>query len=92
MECQLNNRFTISSDKHNWILIDKNKGRSNQNRYFSNLKQLSEFIVDLRARECCVRCDIALCDKSTTTLSYHSAIGAIAKDLEIYFNHIGEMK
>ncbi len=88
MECQLNNRFALSSDKYNWILIDKNKGRNNQNRYFSNLKQLSEFIVDLRARECWVRCDIALCDKSTTTLSYHSAIGAIAKDLESFFEEV----
>jgi hypothetical protein len=85
MECQLNNRFALSSDKHNWILIDKNKGRNNQNRYFSNLKQLSEFIVDLRAKECWVRCDIALCDNSTTTLSYHSAIDAITKDLQAYF-------
>jgi hypothetical protein len=85
MECQLNNRFFLSSNKHNWILIDTYKGRNNQNHYFSTLKQLSNFIVDLRARECWVKCDIALCNNSTTTPSYHSAIDAIAKDLESYF-------
>jgi len=85
MEYQLNNRFALSSNKHNWILIDKYKGRNNQNHYFSTLKQLSNFIVDLRARECWVKCDIALCNNSTTTPSYHSAIDAIAKDLESYF-------
>jgi hypothetical protein len=85
MECQLNNRFALSSNKHNWILIDKNKGRNNQNHYFPNLKQLSNFIVDLRAKECWTKCDIALCNNSTTTLSYHSAIDKISKDLELYF-------
>jgi hypothetical protein len=85
MECQLNNKFTLYSDKYNWILIDKRKGRNNQNYYFSSLKQLSNFIVDLRARECLVKYDIALCNNSTTTPSYHSAIDAIAKDLESYF-------
>ena len=88
MKCQLNNKFALSSDKYNWILIDKRKGRNNQNHYFSNLKHLSNFIVDLRARECWARCDIALCNNSPTTPSYHSAIDKITKDLEMYFKEI----
>ena len=97
MECKLNNKFALSSDKYNLILIDKRKGRNNQNHYFSNLKQLSNFIVDLRAKECWTKCDIAFCDNSTTTPSYHSAIDKIAKNLEVYFkknipNHTGEMQ
>jgi hypothetical protein len=81
MECQLNNKFALSSDKYNWILTDKRKGINNQNHYFSNLKQLSNFIVDLRAKECWTKCDIALCDNSTITPSYHSAIDIITNNL-----------
>jgi len=88
MKCQLNNRFSLSSDKHNWILIDKSKGANNQNHYFSNLKHLSNFIVGLRARECWTKCDIALCDNLTVSLSYHSAIDKITRDLEMYFKEI----
>jgi hypothetical protein len=88
MNCQLNNRFTLSSDKHNWILIDNRKGKNSQNHYFSNLKQLSNFIVDLKAKECWEKCDIDLCNNPTTTPSYHSAIDKIAKDLEAHFKDI----
>jgi len=97
MKGQLNNRFTLSSDKYNWILTDKAKGKNNQNHYFSNIKQLSNFMVDLRARECLVKCDIALCDKSSTTPPYHSVIDEIVKDLEVFIkvntvNHAGDVK
>jgi hypothetical protein len=88
MEYQLNNKFALSSDKYNWILINKRKGRNNQNHYFSNLKQLTNFIVDLRAKECWTKCDIALCNNSTTTSSYHSAIDIITNNLETYFKEI----
>lgn len=85
MKYNLNNRFILSSDSHNWILTDKNKGRNNQNNYFANLNQLSNFIAETKARECLVKCGISLCDKSFTSPSYHSVINTIAKDLEIYF-------
>ena len=88
MRCQLSNRFTLSSDKHNWILIDKVKGRNNHNHYFSNLKHLSNFIADLRARECLSRCNIDLRVNSTVSTSYHSTIDKITKDLEKYFKEI----
>ena len=88
MKHKLNNRFTLYSDKYNWILVDKLKSRNSQSHYFSNLKHLSNFIVDLRARECCTKCDIALCDNSTVSPSYHSVIDAIAKDLEAYFKEM----
>jgi len=88
MKYNLNNRFILSSDSHNWILTDKNKGINNQNSYFSKLKQLSNFITEIKARECLVECDISLCNKAPTSSSYHSAIDAIAQELEVYFKEI----
>ena len=88
MKYNLNNRFILSSDSHNWILTDKNKGRNNQNNYFANLNQLSNFVAETKAKECLVRCDISLCDKSTTSPSYHSVINTITQELETYFKEI----
>ena len=88
MKYNLNNRFILSSDSHNWILTDKNKGINNQNSYFSNLKQLSNYITEIKARECLVECDIALCIKTSTSPSYHSVIDEITQELEDYFTEI----
>ena len=39
--------FTIDSDKHNFILREKKKGKKEILHFFPNLKQLSNFIVGL---------------------------------------------
>jgi hypothetical protein len=88
MKHNLNDRFILSSDHYNWILTDKNKGKNNQNSYFSNLKHLSNLIIEIKAKECLAKCDISLCDYSTASLSYHSKIDEIAKKLEAYFKEI----
>ena len=85
MQHHINDRFTLSSDNYNWILIDKSRCKNNQKSYFSNLKQLSNFITEIKARECLVECDISLCNKTSTSSSYHSAI---AQELEDYFKEI----
>jgi len=88
MKCNLNNRFTLSSDHYNWILIDKSRCKNNQRSYFPNLKQLSSFLINVKAMECLVKCDITLCNKTSTSSSYHSVIDTIAKDLETYFKEV----
>jgi hypothetical protein len=88
MKHNLNDRFTLSSDHYNWVLTDKNRCKNNQKSYFPNLKQLSNFIIEIKAKECLARCDIALCNKPSTSLSYHSVINTIAKDLELYFKEV----
>ena len=51
MKHNLNNRFILSSNSNNWILTDKNKGRNNQKSYFPNLKQLSKFVFEIKAKD-----------------------------------------
>ena len=82
MKICLDDRFTISSDKYNWILIEKLSGKKVKRHYFSSIQQLSEFQGDYKLRECLVRGEIDLCNKSSLTPSYSSVIEATIDKLE----------
>jgi hypothetical protein len=84
----LNDRFSISKDKYNFILIDKKNGKKESRHYFTNVKQLSNFIGELKLRECLDRCEVSLCNKSSLTPSYSSVIEEIIGELELYIDSI----
>ena len=56
----LDDRFTISSDKNNLILIEKQKGKKVRRNYFPNVKQISNFIGELKLRECLASSEVEL--------------------------------
>ena len=84
----LDDRFTISSDKYSWILIEKQSGKKDKRHYFSSINQLSNFVGEYKLRECLVRGDIDLCNKSSLTPSYSSVIEATIGKLERYIDSI----
>ena len=84
MKICLANRFTISSDKYNLILIDKQNGKKERRHYFANVKQLSNFIGELKLLEGLDRCEVNLCKNSPLTPSYSSVIEATIDKLERY--------
>ncbi len=84
----LANRFTISSDKYNVILIDKQNGKKERRHYFANVKQLSHFMGELGFRERLDRCEVSLCEKSSLTPSYSSVFEDIYAKLEHYIDSI----
>ncbi len=86
MKICLANRFTISSDKYNLILIDKQNGKKERRHYFANVKQLSNFIGELKLREGLDRCEVNLCKKSPLTPSYSSVIEETIVKLERYID------
>ena len=88
MKICLDNRFTLSSDKYNWILIDKQNGKKERRHYFANIKQLSHFIGELKLREGLDRCEVSLCKKSSLTPSYSSVIEGKFGELEHYIDSI----
>ncbi len=88
MKIFLDDRFTISSDKYNWILIEKLSGKKVKRHYFSSIQQLSEFQGDYKLRECLVGGEIDLCNKSSLTPSYSSVIEATIAKLERYIDSI----
>ena len=84
MKICLANRFTISSDKYNLILIDKQNGKKERRHYFANVKQLSNFIGELKLREGLDRCEVNLCKNSPIIPSYSSVIEETIVKLERY--------
>ena len=85
---RLDDRFTLSSDKYNWILIDKQNGKKERRHYFANVKQLSNFIGELKLREGLDRCEVSLSNKSSLTPSYSSVIDEKIGELELYIDSI----
>ena len=88
MKHYLDDRFTISSDKNNLILIEKQKGKKVRRHYFPNVKQLSNFIGELKLRECLARGEFDISNKSSLTPSYSSVIEEIIAKLEHYIESI----
>ena len=88
MSHYLNNRFTLSCDKYNWILKDKVKGKKVSRHYFPNTKQLSRFIGELVAKESLGKAKVELGDIRTITPSYSSVIDKIVERLEGYIDSI----
>ena len=86
MKICLDDRFTISSDKYNWILIEKLSGKKVKRHYFSSIQQLSEFQVEYKLRECLVGGEVDLCNKSSLTPSYSSVIKETIVKLERYID------
>ena len=80
--------FSIKSDKYNWILIEKSKGKKVKHHFFSSIKQLSNFVGEYRLRECLVEGEVDLLDKSAETPSYSSVIEESARRLEQYIDSL----
>ena len=74
--------FTIDSDKYNWILREKNIGKKVRLHYFSNIKQLSNFVGEYKLRDFLVKGQVDLLDKSSQTPSYSSVIDQSVLKLE----------
>ena len=80
----LDGNFSISSDKYNWILREKDIGKKVKFHFFSNIKQVSNFVGEYKLREFLVEGEVELLDKSSQTPSYCSLIVESATKLEQY--------
>ena len=81
-------KFSISSDKYNWILTEKSKGKKVKLHFFSNIKQLSNFVGEYKLREFLVKGEVDLLDKCSQTPSYSSVIEESVKKLEQYIDSL----
>ena len=80
--------FSFKSDKYNWILIEKNIGKKVRFHFFSNIKQLSNFVGEYKLRDFLVEGEVDLLDKSSQTPSYSSVIEESARRLEQYVDSL----
>ena len=74
--------FSIKSDKYNLILIEKSKGKKVKHHFFSNIKQLSNFLGEYKLREFLVEGEVELLDKSSGAPSYSSVMEDAMRKLE----------
>ena len=80
----IDGKFSISSDKYTWILIEKSKGKKVKHHFFSSIKLLSNFIGEYKLRKFLVKGEVDLLDKSAETPSYSSVIEDSVSKLEHY--------
>jgi hypothetical protein len=80
----IDGKFSIKSDKYNWILIEKSKGKKVKHHFFPTIKQLSNFVGEYRLREFLVEGEVDLLDKSTETPSYSSVMEDAMSKLKYY--------
>ena len=80
----IDGKFSISSDKYNWILREKNIGKKVKHHFFSNIKQLSNFVGEYKLREFLVEGEVELLDKSSKIPSYSSVMEDAMSKLEHY--------
>ena len=81
-------KFSIKSDKYNWILTEKIKGKKDKHHFFPTIKQLSDFVGDYKQREFLVKGDVDLLGNSSQTPSYSSVIEESVKKLEQYIDSL----
>ena len=86
------NQFIIKTDKYNWILIEKSSGKRDRHHYFSNQKQLSRFIGELKLKESLSRQGPQLIEISSETPSYSSVIEEKIDKLDDYIDQIINQK
>ena len=84
----IDGKFSISTDKYNWILREKNIGKKVKHHFFSNIKQLSNFVGEYKLREFLVEGEVDLLNKSSQTPSYSSVIEESARKLEQYIDNL----
>jgi hypothetical protein len=80
--------FSISSDKYNWILREKNIGKKVKFHFFSNIKQMSNFLGEYKLRDFLVEGEVDLLDKSSQTPSYSSVIDQSVVKLEQWIESV----
>ena len=84
IEYKLSDRWTVSSDKWNWILLDYQHQKKPNMYFYANLKQLSNALLDLKAKGTLTRISITNSKNSPTTGLNFSLMDEITQDLELF--------
>lgn len=93
---KLNNKWTISSDKHNWILTETTIPATGKpytkNSYHGTLKQISTAIINSASKDSLTSQSIAE-DKNTPTIKRIGLLmNKITQDLELFLQGVTNEK
>jgi len=85
----INERFALSSNKHNWILIESITPKSGKvyyrYRFYGSLEQLSKGLFDTVAKDTATRLSHDLREKAPPTEPYKLLMDNIVRDLAGFF-------
>ena len=84
----IDENFSLDSDKYNFILREKKRGKKEILHFFPTLELMSNFIAGYRLREFIPKGEVDLINKSTETPSYDSVIEESARRLEQYIDSL----
>ena len=84
----IDENFSLDSDKYNFILREKKRGKKEILHFFPNLKLMSNFIVGYKLRMFIAKGDVELLRNSSGTPSYSSVIEESARRLEQYIDNL----
>ena len=84
----IDENFSLDSDKYNFILREKKRGKKEILHFFPTLELMSNFIAGYRLREFIPKGEVNLINKSTETPSYDSVIEESARRLEQYIDSL----
>ena len=84
----IDENFSLDSDKYNFILREKKRGKKEILHFFPTLELMSNFIAGYRLREFIPKGKVNLINKSTETPSYDSVIDESARRLEQYIDSL----
>ena len=84
----IDENFSLDSDKYNFILREKKRGKKEILHFFPTLELMSNFIAEYRLREFIPKGKVDLINKSTETPSYDSVIEESARRLEQYIDSL----
>ena len=94
MNYKINNRFALSSDRYNWILVETittSLGKQyTKNRYFGTLKQVSGELINLMAKDTLSRLTHDLNKKTPSAKPYNFLMDNIVRELELFLRGVTE--
>jgi len=90
IEHKLNDRWAVSSDNWNWILLDYQNSKKPQMSFYANLKQLSSALLDLKAKDTLTRQSIANSKNSLATGLNLPLMDKITQDLELFIKGLSD--
>ena len=92
MKYVLNKKFSLDSDRLNWILLEQVVSKSGKQyvrySYFPTLKLLSKSLIDRVAKDSRIDKRYSVDKKQPTIKRINLLMGQIAKDLELFLKEV----
>jgi hypothetical protein len=88
MKYKLDDKFSLTSDRYNWVLTELIRPKTgkpySKYAYYGNLRQLSNSLVDTRAKDTLERLSAAPYENTPAIKRINSLMDNIVQDLELF--------